>query len=235
MACAAPHASLDMTTPTISQRRYSGVSADERRAQRHERLLQAAYEVFGVHGYRLTTMRLICAQARLADRYFHEHFATVHECFKHVHDRTTMDVSMAVEEAICSLPPDLLTRARGALQTFFEQIRQDPRRARILIQDASNSGLTAEDRVAQQYAFIVDLLRARFRQKYPALQGYPNIDLIISGCIGMVSHTTMLWIERGFDLPVETLIDHNLYAWTGLDQWLSSANATALQKTAQRN
>lgn len=216
-----------MTPPSITQRRYNGATADERRAQRHERLLQAAYEVFGAHGYRQTTMRLICAQARLADRYFHEHFASVHDCFLSVHDRTTLEVAAAVEATIRTLPPDLLTRARGAMRTFFEQIQHDPRRARILIQDASNSGLTAENRVAQQYGFIVDLLRARFRQKYPFLQGKPNIDLIISGCIGMVSSTTMLWIERGFDTDLDHLIDHNFYAWLGLDQWLHAENLAA--------
>lgn len=210
--------------PSSPPRPYAGVPASERAAQRRAKLMEAAFEVFGTQGYRLATKRLICAQARLADRYFHEHFDSVHACYVAVHGLACQEAASVVEQAVVAQPGDLLLRARAGLTAFFTHVQRDPRLARILIGDSSASGLTAENRIAQQYGGIIDLLRARFRQIYPNLIGLPNIDLVMTGCIGMVSHTAMLWIERGFDTSIDTLVDHNFYAWTGLNNWLSDLN-----------
>ncbi|MBH2016456.1 MAG: TetR/AcrR family transcriptional regulator [Burkholderiales bacterium] len=189
--------------------------------------MEAAFEVFGQQGYRQTTMRLICAQARLADRYFSEHFASTHDCYVAVHQRACEEAAQVVEQAIRSLPGDLLLRARGGLTAFFEHVRANPLRARILILDSSASGLSAQNRVDQQYAFLIDLLKARFRQRYPKAHNKPKLEYVVSGCIGMINHTVMLWIERQFCDPIETVVDHSFYAWIGLDTWLSKLDSEA--------
>jgi hypothetical protein len=38
----------------------------------------------------------------------------------------------------------------------------------------------------------------------------------------MIIHTATVWAERNFDTPVDTLVDHNIYAWLGLHQWLGA-------------
>lgn len=213
--------------PSAPPRRYGGASAQERAQQRRQRLMEAAFEVFGQQGYRQTTMRLICAQARLADRYFSEHFASTHDCYVAVHQRACEEAAQVVEQAIRSLPGDLLLRARGGLTAFFEHVRANPLRARILILDSSASGLSAQNRVDQQYAFLIDLLKARFRQRYPKAHNKPKLEYVVSGCIGMINHTVMLWIERQFCDPIETVVDHSFYAWIGLDTWLSKLDSEA--------
>lgn len=219
---------------TAQPRRYGGASAEERAQQRRARLMDAAFEVFGQQGYRQTTMRLICAQARLADRYFYEHFSSTHDCYVAVHSQACSDAAHEVERAIRSLPGDLLTRARGGLTAFFEHIRSDPGRARILILDSSASGLSAQHRIDHQYFFLIELIRSRLRQKYPRACNQPNLDYVVSGCMGMITHTIMLWIERHFSDPVETVVDHTYYAWLGFDQWMSKLEtmATIENKTA---
>lgn len=220
-------------TPAVSvqPRRYGGASAEERSQQRRARLMEAAFEVFGQQGYRQTTMRLICAQARLADRYFYEHFSSTHDCYVAVLSQACADAARAVERAIRSLPADLLTRARGGLTAFFEHIRSDPGRARILILDSSASGLSAQHRIDQQYVFLIELLRSRLRQKYPQACSKPNLDYVVSGCMGMITHTVMLWIERHFSDPIETVVDHTYFAWIGFDQWMSKMDAQASRQT----
>lgn len=218
---------MNTSSAATAARRYGGASAEERSAQRRQRLMQAAFEAFGQHGYQQTTMRLICAQARLADRYFSEHFANTHDCYVAVHKRACEEAAQVVEQAILSLPGDLLVRARGGLTAFFEHIRSTPSRARILILDSSASGLRAQDRVNQQYGFIIDLLKARLRQKYPRVIGKPDLDYVVSGCIGMVTHNCMLWAEREFSDPIETVVDHCFYAWIGLASWLEQLNEEA--------
>mgnify|MGYP006138721815 CR=1 FL=1 len=206
---------------TSGQRRYGGASADERRDERRDRLIAAAMQVFGDLGYQQATKRLICAQAHLADRYFHEHFDSVHACYQAVHDVACRKAAAIVQEAILNQPSDLMLRARAGLHAFFEHIRSDPRLARILITDSSGAGLSAEHRVSQQYGHIVDLLRLRFRQRCGDQADRINIDFVITGSIGMVSHVAMLWMERGFQTPIDDIVDHTLYSWRGLDVWLT--------------
>lgn len=213
--------------PLVAARRYGGASAEERAHERRQRLMAAAFEVFGQHGYRQTTMRLICAQARLADRYFYEHFESTHDCYVAVHSQACAEAATAVEQAIRRLPGDLLLRARGGLVAFFEHIRADPCRARILILDSSASGLSAQQRIDQQYAFVIELLKSRFRQRYPNAFNKPNMEYVILGCMGMIIGTAMRWIERGFSDPIDTVVDHTHYAWMGLDNWMTQMNAAA--------
>ena len=206
---------------TSGQRRYGGASADERRDERRDRLIAAGMQVFGEVGYQQATKRLICAQARLADRYFHEHFDSVHACYQAVHDVACCEAAAIVQEAILNQPSDLMLRAKAGLRAFFEHIRDDTRRANILIKDFSRAGLTAEHRVSQQYGHIVDLLRLRFRQRCGDQADRIDIDLVITGSIGMVGHVAMLWMERDFQTPIDQVVDHTLYSWRGLNQWLT--------------
>src|SRR5258705_353216 len=55
-------------------RRYAGASADERRDERRARLLAAGLDALGTDGHRATTVRGVCARARLTPRYFYESF-----------------------------------------------------------------------------------------------------------------------------------------------------------------
>lgn len=213
--------------PSATARRYGGASAEERTQDRRQRLMAAAFEVFGQQGYRQTTMRLICAQARLADRYFYEHFESTHACYVAVHTQACLEAVVVVEQAIRVLPGDLLLRARGGITAFFEHIRSDPRRARILILDSSASGLRAQQRLDQQYAFVTELLKSRFRQRYPNAFLKPDLEYVVLGNMGMITNTAMRWIERGFSDPIETVVDHAHYAWIGLDSWMTQMNSAA--------
>lgn len=215
--------------PSAPARRYGGASAEERAQDRRQRLMAAAFEVFGQQGYRQTTMRLICAQARLADRYFYEHFESTHSCYVAVHTQACLEAVVAVEQAIRALPGDLLPRARGGITAFFEHIRSDPRRARILILDSSASGLGAQQRLDQQYAFVTELLKSRFRQRYPNAFSKPDLEYVVLGNMGMITNTAMRWIERDFSDPIETVVDHAHYAWIGLDNWMTQMNSAAAE------
>lgn len=216
-AAAAPVAEQADSAPS---RRYGGVSGAERQAQRHERLIDAAYDVFGREGYRQTTMRLICAQARLNDRYFYQHFATLDEVFLAVHKRLSAEVSARIFAQVMSQPDDPILQTRAGLTAFFEYIKEDRRRAQILLMDAIITGLTNPHNLNARVSNYADLLRSRFKKRYPNLTVPLDVELVVGGFVGMVIHTATVWAERDFDTPIDTLVDHNIYAWQGLHQWL---------------
>jgi hypothetical protein len=68
------------------------------------------------------------------------------------------------------------------------------------------------------------LLKGRLGQRYPLMQDQLEVEYIVAGFVGMIIQTGSLWVQRGFDIPVERVVDHNLYAWIGLHEWLSRAS-----------
>src|SRR4029079_8561538 len=60
---------------TARARNYAGLSAEERREARRERLIEGAIRAYGELGYRNTTVKAVCEAAGLTERYFYESFA----------------------------------------------------------------------------------------------------------------------------------------------------------------
>lgn len=63
-----------VTSEPPRTRPYRGVPADQRRARRRAALMEAGLELLGTRGWAATTVRQVCAEAGLNDRYFYENF-----------------------------------------------------------------------------------------------------------------------------------------------------------------
>ncbi len=94
-------------------RRYGGRDAGERRAERREQLLAAALELFGTRGFHAVTIRQLCAEARLAPRYFYEQFGDREELLRTVYATGMAAVFGAVLAARETAPPDLTAPGRS--------------------------------------------------------------------------------------------------------------------------
>lgn len=218
-------------TDSPPARRYGGASAAERQAQRLERLLEAGFDVFGRMGYREATMRMVCSQARLTDRYFYEHFTTVDEVFLAVHQKVSADVAKVVLTAVARVPmDDSLVMVRTGLKAFFEFIKEDPRRAQILLMDAATSGLTSPLNINARISRYVDVMRLRLKMRYPDLPFQPDTELIMGGFVGLIIHSASVWVQRKFDTPVDTLVDHTSFSWLGLHHWLAAQSGVTPPK-----
>jgi AcrR family transcriptional regulator len=122
-------------------RPYRGVSADERRAQRRERLIDAALDLIGSGGIAEITMKGICARAGLTERYFYESFRNVDELLIAVIDHVLAAVDIAIHDALAEAPRDLRERARAAAGALLAVLTNDPRSGRAYIEAAGTPGL----------------------------------------------------------------------------------------------
>lgn len=111
--------------------RYGGRTAEERRAERRERLLDAALELFGTRGYAATSIEALCAAARLNPRYFYESFATREELLQAVYDRHMAYLAETVRTALADAPGDLRGFCQAGLRALVETQLADIRNARI--------------------------------------------------------------------------------------------------------
>jgi AcrR family transcriptional regulator len=111
--------------------RYGGRTAEERRAERRERLLDAGLELFGTQGYANTSIEALCAATRLNPRYFYESFKTREELLRAVYDRHMGRLAAAVDAALRDAPGDPAARVATGLGAFVRTQLADRRAARI--------------------------------------------------------------------------------------------------------
>jgi AcrR family transcriptional regulator len=111
--------------------RYGGRSADERRAERRERLLDAGLELFGTQGYANTSIEALCAATRLNPRYFYESFTTREALLRAVYDRHMEHLATTVAAALQDAPLDPRGRVEVGLRAFVQTQLADHRNARI--------------------------------------------------------------------------------------------------------
>lgn len=220
----------DRTAPVdqTPSRSYGGVGAQERRLQRRQKLVEAGLQVLGTRGLPHTTMRDLCVEARLTDRYFYESFRRVEDVFQAVHVELTTELVARLSAAMLSIPMTLEAMAEAGLRAFFSYLQEDPRRARILLIDAlSQRFSTARKAEGAFNAFdetaYVELLRLLYGVMYPAAADLDlDVELLAKTLIGMTAYSGAAWAHDGFDKSLDDMVRYSMFAWRGLDAWIRS-------------
>lgn len=205
-------------------RSYGGVPAEVRIAQRRERFLDAGLELFGTRGYQSTSVRAVCRQAGLSERYFYESFANTEalligvylRCTDQMHDDIL--VAMATGErspGTAGSPDDALEHVvRTTLDAFYASVT-DPRVLRVcwlevlgvssLVDSTYISGI---DRFAN---LVATVMAGTF-----GLSPDERLRLIATGLVGSVIMTAIRWYLDGQQEPVATLVDANALLFLGV-------------------
>lgn len=210
------------STPNVT-RTWRGESADERRQQRRERFLEAALTSFAKHGIAKTTMRDICAEARLTERYFYESFGSTEQAFDVVYASLKGELVQRVTQALLSAPKDIESLAREGLRAFYTFIQEDRRRGQIMLIDAvsANQSSLARSRLAmREYVALMDHLADDLVP--PEIRGRLDVEWLAWGLLGLAIQVGGMWIGDGMKRPVDEVLDYNLYAWRGLSDWLKA-------------
>src|ERR1700761_6805201 len=79
---------------------YGGRSAPQRRAERRERLLDAALELYGTNGFRRTTIPMLCTASGVTARHFYEEFESREALLRALYDRVA---ETAFERTVAAL------------------------------------------------------------------------------------------------------------------------------------
>lgn len=216
----------EQSETTASSRSYGGLSSEQRRQIRRERLIEAGLEVFGRRGLSQSTMRDICTRARLSDRYFYESFSNVNDVFEAVYVHLRDELVQRLHQAMVGHVPNQVSVAQAGLHAFFSFVKEDPRRARIMLIDVLGlrySHLGEGDQGAGVYQVqpYVSLFGSFVRAMYPSVDASDiDVELILQTLIGMTVQSAAAWADKGFDKSVDDIVRHNIFAWEGLDAWM---------------
>lgn len=184
-------------------RPYRGQAAEARSADRRARLIQAGADLVGTQGVAAMTMRAVCREAELSQKFFYESFTDTDDLLREVY-RSTFEHARQVIYAAADPDADLPTRTRAGVGAAAQLVEEDPRICRILlvepiadlrlrhfVRDAvgAMTGLTAPtDRAGTAAA-------ARVKMQYATVFG-AIISLFIE------------WTEGNLGSDHDTFVDH---------------------------
>ncbi|MEU5883215.1 TetR/AcrR family transcriptional regulator [Spirillospora sp. NPDC047279] len=189
------------------RRSYGGRTAEERRAERRERLLGAGLELFGSQGYAATSIERLCSTAGVSTRNFYEEFSGREELLATLHLRLNERASEATAAAYAAAAgEDLPTRVERAVSAYVGVTAADPRWARISFVEVI--GVSSE----------LEALRLEWRERWAdmivaladeaAARGEAvdrDYRLTAVAVIGAVNNLVHHWSARGQDIPLDAI------------------------------
>ena len=192
----------------VEPRRYRGITSDERRTQRRQKLMDAALELFGTVGYANTSIREICATAGLNQRYFYESFSDRAEMLAELYGQIVSDLTLRVASAAYGAD-GLEGKARAGLTVWWEVLAADPRKARIVCIESVGVSHSLEARQLETRQLIADFVISQARslpELAPRLRE-GELELHVRWlCVGTIDLMAD-WLRGDVDRTVEELIE----------------------------
>lgn len=193
------------TTPTRSWR---GMSAEDRQAHRRQQLVEAGLEVIGTQGWAATTVRSVCRQAGLTERYFYQAFDHREALLLAVYDHVVAEGVDVVLGAIAQAPRDFGATVRAVIAAGVDFVADDPRKGRMLAVEASANPVLQQRRqqaMRQQAALIARLGTERFGGVSPDAA---DAHLNALAMVGALVEVGSAYLEGRLDISRRRLVDH---------------------------
>lgn len=189
-------------------RPYGGVSAEQRVANRRERLLEAGLEEFGTRGVMMTGVKDICRRAGLTDRYFYESFRDSGELFTAVFDRATLHLFELVASALGSAPADPVAQSRAAIETYVRALAEDPRLARVVFIEAPSAGPEVERHMRQTLRRFARLIETGAQPYLPSGTPSEAVRFGAVSLVGAIERLMIEWQDGELGLSIEQITDY---------------------------
>jgi AcrR family transcriptional regulator len=199
---------------TAAPRRYLGVTAAERRADRRERLLRAGLELFATRGYAETNVRDVCAAASLNTRFFYESFRSNEDLLFQVYERIVAEVSALVIE-VTARASTIEEQARAGLTAAWGFMVEDPRKARVVAVEVVGASQRLERvRRRDRHMFADILVRNALSLAEPGVELLHDSVLNARALIGADLELLTDWVNGDLNVSVEEAVDYLVYLYT---------------------
>jgi AcrR family transcriptional regulator len=193
-------------TARTGGRRYGGREAAQRREERRARLIDAGLELFGTVGYAATSVKNVCREAGLTERYFYESFQDREDLLATVYDELMQSVQMAVFAASAAAGPELRAQARAGLGVFLRTLTDDVRKARIvLIEIVGVSPRLEQRRHAVMHEFADFVTGVGIRQ--PETMDPKQLSMTSIALVGGVNELLLDWTLGRQESSVEEIVE----------------------------
>ena len=174
--------------------RWSGVPLQDRQTLRRDELIAAGVGSLGGEAGPALTVRAVCRQAGLTERYFYESFADRDEFVRAVYDHVC---STAMAALASSDTP------RDAVERFVALMVDDPVRGRVLLIAPEREPVLAKSGAEWMPSFIDLLQRKLTRITDPAVQA-----MVATGLVGALTALFTAYLNGRLATTREQFIDY---------------------------
>ncbi|BBY19516.1 TetR/AcrR family transcriptional regulator [Mycolicibacterium litorale] len=174
--------------------RWSGVPLQDRQALRRDELIAAGVTLLGNAGGSVLTVRAVCREAGLTERYFYESFVDRDEFVRAVYDD------------VCTRAMSTLLHAetpRDAVERFVALMVDDPTRGRVLLLAPASEPILTQSGAEWMPNFIDLVQRKLTRITDPAVQA-----MVATGLIGALTALFTAYLDGRLTATREQFIDY---------------------------
>ncbi|NEU99819.1 TetR/AcrR family transcriptional regulator [Bradyrhizobium uaiense] len=186
-------------------RLYGGMDAEERRAERRLKLIDAAIEVYGEVGYRGATVKAICEAAELTERYFYESFANSEALLIAAYNHVVGHLHEELAAAAAAGGDDPEARLRAALTLYFTRLKEHPKPARVFLLEISGISPAVDAVKLDALRVFSDILVPPARDPKGSDKG-AAATLLSIGMVGAVISIALRWVSKHYPQPVEDVV-----------------------------
>lgn len=204
-----------------SARRYRGKSAEDRRSERRESLIEAGLERFGTEGYAATSVKAICELAGLSPRYFYEHFADREDLMLAVFSRVASEVMTASIAASEAAPPEVEAKVRAGIRAYLEPLAADRRKARVLFAESVGVSTELEEARRSQITEFASYVREQSLALGAVAAETPENELIAYGLIGANHEITNQALLHSDDFDLDAVCEQCCTIFLGTSERLA--------------
>jgi AcrR family transcriptional regulator len=198
---------MPATAAPTKGRKFRGLDAEQRQAERRARLIDAGLEAFGRHGFQSTTVKDVCSEAKLTERYFYESFANREELFAAVYQSCVADLKQRLLAVLTANPANAQALAQAGLRLLYQALRDDPRIARVLFLDVLSAHADMDRHSLNALEGFSALLEGYMEALCPQLrEAKLDPTLIATGLVGAVVLLVTRWTITGFKEPIDEMV-----------------------------
>lgn len=202
--------SITAVTPASApkERQFKGMSLSERKQARRDKLIEAGIQAYGTQGFFSVTVKDICNEAKLTERYFYESFKKSEQLFQTIFLKLIDELQQNVMQAIMQASTDPEKMIDAGLTALLTTLKDNPQMARIiyidamLVQELHNQATIQEtmlrfDRMI--HAFVMLMMPQMNRSER-------EIALVSTGLNGYVTQIAIRWVMSDFKSPLEDVL-----------------------------
>lgn len=206
-------------------RPHRGVSADDRRAERRARLLEAGLDVLGTDGVAGFTMRAVRIRAGLTERYFYESFANRDSLLVEVFNKVVSEVLEIAVTALADAPRDLFQASRAVAAASLNHMMEDPRRARVYLEAIGHEALQPARKAAVRTfaAYLAHTIADLY--KLDSARYATRLEVVTLVLFGGVFDVMQYWLDGSLKLTRDEFAVQVAHMVVGAAEHLSRSEA----------
>ncbi|MGN2637374.1 TetR/AcrR family transcriptional regulator [Nocardia takedensis] len=190
-------------------RRWRGLAPAERITARREQLINAGVELMGTVGAAEISMRGICRQAQLTERYFYESFTNLDALLTTVLETVVLAARDRLLDALTTAPIDRDAMFRHCVSAFTDYLTEDRRRGRIMfVESQATPALTAHaDELIELFTAPIALTIGAGDYRDPAPDQLDS-TLNANAIFGTLAYLYRPWLEGSIAVPRDRFDEH---------------------------